>query len=317
MYHNNFAYCNHKVMKKTIKHIKTILVAVDFTEKSDNALQLGIRMAQRHKAKIILFHNYSNFYIIDRTGRQVIGKETVSSNYEQAEKSLTEIKMMYQQQYPDISFHSFIGTETIVNSINHQISSASVDLVIIGTSGNQGLRELVLGSVSYQLLNNVHCPILLIPADSNIYHFRKILVPVRVLEELNEKIELAEYIAEKNNGIIKVLGIAHGKDESKIKEAFVSVNDVLSNNNIDFNSSFSVTDDKATEISEISKEDSFDLIVLNNQDEQSWKSIFSENFLKQIINNTSIPLLFYKNIYKEAEINQENTGYDITLPCPG
>ncbi|MGI9649945.1 universal stress protein [Chryseobacterium sp. RLHN22] len=304
-------------MEKTIKHIKKILIAVDFTEKSDNAIQLGIRMAQRHKAKIILFHNYNNFYIIDRTGRQVIGKETISSNYEQAEKSLTEVKLMYQQQYPDIPFQSFIGNETIVNSINHQISSASVDLVIIGTSGNQGLRELVLGSVSYQLLNNVHCPILLIPADSNIYHFRKILVPVRVLEELNEKIELAECIAEKNNGIIKVLGISHVKDESKMKEAFVSVNHLLSSNNIDFKSSFSVTDDKATEISEISKEDSFDLIVLNNQDEQSWKSIFSENFLKQIINNTSIPLLFYRNIYKEAEINQENTGYDITLPCPG
>lgn len=304
-------------MEKTIKHIKTILVAVDFTEKSDNAIQLGIRMAQRHKSKIILFHNYSNFYIIDRTGRQVIGKETVSSNYEQAEKSLTEIKMIYQQQYPDISFNSVIGNETIVNSINHQISSESVDLVIIGTSGNLGLRELVLGSVSYQLLNNVHCPVLLMPADSDIYHFRKILVPVRVLEELNEKIELAECIAEKNNGIIKILGISHEKDESKIKEAFVSVKDDLSNNNIDFNASFSVTDDKATEISEVSKEDSFDLIILNNQDEQSWKSFFSENFLKQIINNTSIPLLFYKNTYIEAEINQENTGYDITLPCPG
>lgn len=304
-------------MEKNIKYLKTLLVAVDFTEKSDNAIQLAVRMAQRHKAKIILFHNYSNFYIIDKTGRQVIGKETISSNYEQAEKSLGEIRMIYQQQYPDISFSSAVGNETIVNSINHQINSESVDLVIIGTSGNLGLRELVLGSVSYQLLNNVHCPVLLTPSDSNIYDFRKILVPVRVLDELNEKIELAECIAEKNNGIIKILGISHEKDKNEIKEAFISVNHGLSNNNIDFSASFSVTDDKATEISEVSKEDSFDLIILNNQDEQSWKSFFSENFLKQIINNTSVPLLFYKNTHIEAETNQENAGYDITLPCPG
>ena len=58
--------------------------------------------------------------------------------------------------------------------------------------------------------------------------------------------------------------------------------------------------------------------MLNYHDEESWKSIFAENFLKQIINNTNIPLFFLKHTTENNKINDEgNAGFDITLPCPG
>lgn len=302
-------------MEKHTK-IKTILVAIDFTQKTDSATILAVHMAKRHNARIILFHNVMNFYIIDRTGRQVVGEDTVTKQYADAEHSLELIKNSLQQNYNDITFLKKIGTDTITNSINKIVEEESVDIVITGTSGKQGLRELILGSSSYQILKGVSCSVLLMPEGSKQFKFEKILVPVRVLEKLKEKMEISKLIAEKNKGLISLFGISGDENFTSIRKAFINIRESLKGSDTEHYTSFTVSNDKAVEISKASKDAEFDLIILNYQDEESWKSFFSENFFKQIINNTSVPLLFFKDNDTPAQ-DPEPAGYDITLPFPG
>ncbi len=287
--------------------IKTLLVAIDFTEKTDSAAILAVHMARRHNARIILFHNVMNFFIIDRTGRQMVGEDTVTKQYAEAENSLELIKNSLQQSYNDI---------TITNSINKIVEEESVDIVITGTSGKQGLRELILGSSSYQILNGVNCSVLMMPEGCKKYKFEKILVPVRVLEKLKEKMEISKLIAEKNKGFISLFGISGDEKFTTIRKAFIKIRESLKGSETEHYASFTVSNDKAVEIYKASKDAEFDLIILNYQDEESWKSFFSENFFKQIINNTSVPLLFFKDNDSPAQ-DPEPIGYDITLPFPG
>ncbi|MDR6157778.1 nucleotide-binding universal stress UspA family protein [Chryseobacterium sp. SLBN-27] len=302
-------------MEKYTK-IKTILVAIDFTEKTDSATILAVHMARRHNARVILFHNVMSFFIIDRTGRQVVGEDTISKHYAEAESSLELIKNTLQQSYSDITFSTMIGNDTITNSINKIIEKESVDIVITGTSGKQGLRELFLGSSSYQILTGVNCSVLLMPEGSQQYKFEKILVPVRVLEKLNEKLEISKLIAEKNKGFINLLGISGDENPIGIRRAFIKIRESLKGSDTEHYSSFVISNDKALQISKASRDAEFDLIILNYQDEESWKSFFSENFFKQIINNTSVPLLFFKDS-DAPDHGPEPAGYDITLPFPG
>lgn len=296
--------------------IKTILVAIDFTEKTDSATILAVHMARRHNARIILFHNVMIFFIIDRTGRQIVGEDTVNKQHAESENSLEHIKNSLQQSYNDITFIKKIGVDTIKNSINKIVEEESVDIVITGTSGKQGLRELILGSSSYQILKGVNCSVLMMPEGCKKYKFEKILVPVRVLEKLREKMEISKLIAEKNKGFISLFGISGDENFTSIRKAFIKIRDSLKGSETEHYASFTVSSDKAVEISNASKDAEFDLIILNYQDEESWKSFFSENFFKQIINNTSVPLLFFKNGDAPAQ-DPEPTGYDITLPFPG
>ncbi|SEM28968.1 Nucleotide-binding universal stress protein, UspA family [Chryseobacterium taichungense] len=302
-------------MEKHTK-IKTILVAVDFTEKTDSATTLAAHMARRHNARVILFHNLMNFYIIDRTGRQLVGEDTVSKHYKEAENTLELMREHLQKMYSDITFHKIIGNDHIVNSINKIIDSESVDIVITGTAGKQGLREFILGSSSYQILTGIKCSVLMMPEDSYQYKFEKILVPIRVLEKLDEKLEISKLIAEKNNGFIGLLGISGDEHFRDIRKAFIKIRESLKGDEQEHYASFVVSNDKAVEISKASKDAEFDLIILNYQDEEGWKSFFSENFFKQIINNTSVPLLFFKD-GEAINPGPEPTGYDITLPFPG
>ncbi|WP_294286552.1 universal stress protein [uncultured Chryseobacterium sp.] len=299
--------------------IKTILVATDFTTRSDQAIKVAVHMAKRHHARIILFYNFSSFFIIDRTGRQMVGKETVDENFEQVENSLRLIRDLLREQYDFTDCKTVIGNDTLINSINKTIQDEAVDLVVTGASGKQGIKELILGSSSYQILTAANCSVMLVPEDSRQLNFKKILVPVRVLDKLHEKFDLSRLIAEKNKGTISLLGISPEQQFADIRKAYIGLRKELRRSNIEYNASFVVSNDKALEISRVSNTSEFDLIILNYQDEENWKSFFAENFLKQIINRTSVPLLFFKDTHTPPTENdpEEGMGYDITLPFPG
>lgn len=298
--------------------ISTLLVAVDFTEKSNNAVRMAVHIAARHEARVILFHNITNHTIIDRTGKQVIGADIIDENHKKTVQALADIETSLQTQYPDLEFKTIIKNDSLVHGINNIIGNEDVDLVICGSSGQQNFAQLLLGSLSYQILTEVNCSVLLVPEKCSKYSFDKILVPVRVLEDLTDKIELAVAIAKKNKGIISLLGISNEDDILKIREAYQRIKKNLAIRSQEYDSQFLLTHDKATQISKFSQDDNADIIILNYKDEDSWKSFFLENFFKQIINYTDIPLLFLKNRQMVSNINSDDsTAFDITLPCPG
>lgn len=298
--------------------ISTILVAMDFTEKSRNAVEMATQIAVRHKAKIILFHNITNHAIIDRTGMQIIGSETTNENYQKTQRALQELEVSLQARYPVVEFKTMIKNNRLVYGINDVVDCEKVDLVICGSSGQQNFTQLILGSLSYQILTGADCSVLLVPENCKKYSFDKILVPVRVLEDLTNKIDLSVSIAKKNSGIISLLGISDEDDLFKIKEAYQRARKNIAIKSQEYESEFLLTRDKATQISKFSEDDDADIILLNYKDEDSWKSFFSGNFFKQIINYTDIPLFFLKNKNEKSKnYSDDNVGFDITLPHPG
>ncbi|KQM55226.1 universal stress protein [Chryseobacterium sp. Leaf201] len=298
--------------------IKTILVTVDFTEKSDNAVTMAVHMAGRHNARIILFHNFINYYIIDRTGKQAVGTEKVREGLDLAECALHEIKLSVQKRNGSLHVDTMIGSNSLVSSINECIASEKVDLVITGTAGRQRIKELFLGSASYEILTGANSSVLLVPEKCHTYDFGKILVPVRVIENLQEKLLISQNIARKNNAEISLLGICGEEDVNVIKEAYNSVWSTLAKDTVKYSTSFILTSEKAVKISQFSKIDHADIIILNYHDENNWKSLFSENFFKQIINHTDVPLFFLKKTTEvQKVIPDESPGFDITLPSPG
>lgn len=297
--------------------IKTILVPTDFSAKSDNAVAMATEMAMRHQSRIILFHVINNYYLIDRSGKQVIGTEVVQENTEKAEAALDTLKKSIHEKYSSLQVDIQLKSEHMVNSINDLVVSEDVDLVVMGTKGQQKLKQFILGSFSYSVLSNVHCSVLLIPEEFKKYEFKKILFPVRVLDHLSDKLELTLSLAKKNKSIINLLGISDQNDVKSLTTAYLDVKKKLFIKSADYTSDFLLTEDKAVHISKFSKEENADLIVLNYEDEESWKSFFSENFLKKIINNTEIPLFFLKPKITRKNTDKDLGNYDITLPYPG
>jgi len=298
--------------------ISTLLVTTDFTEKSMNALKMALNIASRHHSRIIILHNIDNFFVIDKTGKQLLGADIVKDNVELAEKAIQQLKASLKSDYPDLVIETLIKHDHLIQSINQITEDEDVDLVVCASSGKQDFKRVVIGSVSYEILTGANTSVLLVPESCTQYTFEKILVPVRVINHLSDKIDLSLTIAKKNKGSIDLLGMSREDNADEIKSAYLEIMRTLEKGSQPYDSHFIETEDNALQISDYSKDDGADLIILNYQDEQSWKSFFMENFFKQIINNTDVPLFFLKNRYaKKADNSDTNDGYNVLLPHPG
>ena len=297
--------------------IKTILVPTDFSDLSTNALRVAVKMAQRHEAKLIIAHTVHTYYMIDRGGKQVIGADTVQENRNSAQIKLEELQTSLSQEF-NIHIETKIGCESILDSINELIQSEKVDIVVMGTSGRQKIRQFILGSNSYNILLNANCSVLLIPETFRKTSFKKILFPVRVNHELDQKADLSILLAEKNGGDIDLLGVGDLDNMDDVKKDYIAMKRNLMLKSADYESEFQLSHDNAEVIIQAAIDKESDIIILADEDEDSWKSFMADNFFKKMINGTDIPLLIVKS--KLVTINnkpEDLMGYDITMPIPG
>ncbi len=304
-------------MMKMPTKITTILLPTDFSIKSKNAMKLAVKMAQRHHAKLILTHIVHTYYLIDRGGKQVIGSQTVQENIDQARLKLKDLKNSLELKYK-VPIETIICNQDIVSSINDLILSEEVDLVIMPTSGRQNMKQFILGSNSYNVLLHANCSVLLVPEKFKRTSFKKILFPVRVQNELDQKANLSILLANKNNGGINLLGVGDPENMASVRTSYIQMKKNLTLKSTDYVSEFKLSHDNAEIIANAANEKDCDIIMLADHDEDSWKSFMSDNFFKKIINKTNIPLFIVKSKLKRLQSEPENTsGYDLTLPIPG
>jgi len=295
--------------------LKTLLVPTDFSAKAENALRLAAEMAVRHGSKIIILHVVHTYYLMDRGGKQVIGSEIVQQSLDAAQLKLEEIRGALQQNF-NIEIEIKLSTQGLTDSINELILEENVDLVVLGTSGKQDVKSFILGSNSYNILQYAATSVLLVPETFRKTHFKKILLPVRVENDLDEKAKISLVLAEKNEGGINLLGVADAERLAMIRKSYAEMRKVMQMKGADYVSEFKLCADNADEIVETAQREESDIIVLADQDENSWKSFMAENFFKKMINGTDVPLFIVKT--KGERISEEPlTGFDVTLPFPG
>ena len=296
--------------------IQTLLVPTDFTDKSLNAVYLATEVALRHDAQMHLIHTVSADFIIDHTGRQMIGGERVGENIETAKRQLALLRKEISDRHPNLRLETQVTTGDVCDSLNELVQQIGADLIVLGTSGVQRLKQALLGSHSYSILNRANCSVLLVPEDLKHYEFKKILFPVRVLDHLEEKLDFALAISKRNESEISLIGIGNMENMPAVRDAFLVMREKLRNNGEHFKSKLVLTADNAEMISQTTEAERSDLVILNFEDEGKWKTLFSENFFKKIINGTDTALLFVKPKNLEPD-PVEISSYDITLPIPG
>lgn len=297
--------------------IKTILAPTDFTQRSNNALIVAAKMAQRHHAKLIVTHVIYTYYLIDRGGKQVIGSNNVTESIERAQNRLEKLKDDFEKKY-GLQIETGISSQNLVETINNYVHSDQIDLVIVGTSGRQHMKQFFLGSNSYNILLYSDCSVLLVPEKFKRTSFKKILFPVRVNHELLQKADLSILIAKKNDGEIKLLGVGKPEPKIRMRKAFSEIQKNLHLKSANYRSEFKISDDCAEAISDAANKKKTDIIILSDQDENSWKSFMGDNFFKKMINGTDIPLLIVKSKLKRIKNKTERiANYDVTMPIPG
>ena len=133
--------------------MKTIMVATDFSERSDRALRRATLLARQHGASIILFH------VVDDDQP----RRTVEADREQAETLLRQMGATLRD-VDGVDCETLLTVAVPLVGIPQAVEEASPDLLVIGPHRRQMLKDIFVGTTAEWTIRSAHCPVLMVNA---------------------------------------------------------------------------------------------------------------------------------------------------------
>lgn len=141
-----------------------IVVAVDSSDTSEQALQEAIKLAEDQQAKLHIIH-VADEQFVDYSGLGVDYKDYEASIKKTGQKILNEAAAKARQSHIEFDTHLVelkLSEGRIEQKIVEAAKSAQADLLILGTHGRRGFNHLLLGSVAEGIVRISPIPALLI-----------------------------------------------------------------------------------------------------------------------------------------------------------
>ena len=137
--------------------IQRILVAHDFSETADRALDYAIGVAKKFGARITVLH------VCDILAYGVPDAMVASLDWSaEAEQvaSDTLVGIVEQAAHSDVVVEGVLRRGLAWEAITALAAEIGADLVVMGTHGRRGLARAVLGSVAEKMVRMSPCPVL-------------------------------------------------------------------------------------------------------------------------------------------------------------
>lgn len=141
-----------------------VLVALDGSEHAAKALHTATQLALRCNANLVLFHAVEVNPLRSDYDMRVV--QSAREAYrriglEQAEAILAEAETAARAAGLE-KIERAIGEGDAVKALLKRLREQPVDLVVVGTRGLTGLRELAMGSVAHKMSITAPCPVLIV-----------------------------------------------------------------------------------------------------------------------------------------------------------
>ncbi len=141
---------------------KRILVALDGSESADRALDFAIDIAEKYSANIVLLSVYHQVNYLVGTNFVKVMQEYLEAQRTQLEKVLSEALTKVKRIKPSLKVLAKLVEGQPADKIVETAEEGKIDIIVIGSRGLGGVKELLLGSVSDRVADHATCPVLII-----------------------------------------------------------------------------------------------------------------------------------------------------------
>lgn len=270
---------------------KHILLPTDFSDNSWSAIVYALKLYADVECVFYLLNtvamgvsamaNFSNKLVdIMKTG---------------ALKELEELKelIVVSDANSNHDFEIIISSQDLIDAIRICIRNNKIDLIVMGTKGATGTKELFFGSNTVKTIKKVKdCPILIVPDEYDFVPPKQIAFPTdykRFFEdkEMRPIIELSQLY----NSKIRVLHINKEETLDDVQDYnYTNLNELLK----DYNHSFHWMPDynsKEIEIKAFIQELEIDILAMVNYKHSFLEKLLKEPVIKKIGFHTEVPFL--------------------------
>lgn len=137
--------------------MKRILVPTDFSEHANYATEVAAQIAKKHDAELYLLH-IVDIETYGGTGESVQDIPEGLFLLKLAQKRFDEL--LKQPYLKGVKIVDAIQFETTYKNITDQAKKHNIDLIVMGTHGVSGWKEVFVGSNTEKVVRIAECPVL-------------------------------------------------------------------------------------------------------------------------------------------------------------
>nr|WP_298995467.1 universal stress protein [uncultured Allomuricauda sp.] len=279
--------------------MKTILIPIDFSKNALQALQYAQELYKCNRAEFYLLHAFAEEVYGPYKTTTVETRKTLERDIrKKVEEKLNKLVSSIEGTPPN-PLHKFITVaafDSLVDAANDLVEKHNLDLIIMGTHGENSTNKTTFGSYTIEVFKYVKCPVLAVPSDFEYKQPKAILFPT-------------DYMLPFKRRELKLLSELAGNFKSEIHFLYLSDFNVLSARQVD-NQLFlkgnltkaylffetAPVKNRVETILEYIKEHEVDMLTMVNSRHSFFEDMLYSSTIDQLGLKIKIPFLVMQNL---------------------
>lgn len=271
--------------------METFLFATDFSNYSNKAMSYAIQLANASNTRLVIFNSFAvNKMVSEKDFKKEVLKEKTLTQFNM-EYEVTEVCRKNKMLVPDnIEYYAQQGVSTVEN-ILAAAKKFKAQLIIVGTHGETGLKKVLFGSVTAELIEHATKPVLAIPQNFQFVQPEKI-VYASDLKHIDKELKALSGISKNVNAPIELLFLDYWKESKKADELFYKSNVRKQIKNLSFvKKSVSLEKTMAEHLKNYSRKHKGAIIAMFPEKRNFFEQIFLKSITEKLASHLNRPLL--------------------------
>ena len=267
---------------------KTIVVGIDFSNCSINALEHAVTIAQKAKSGITMV--WVNHLDYSKEIFSVEPKQLLS----EVEDRFKSIVAKYKNRLGGQKLDYVIRKGKVYKEVC-AVADEIAWLVVIGTHGSSGFEEFWIGSNANRVVSSSKKPVITIRGGIDIEtELRKIVMPFDSTKETRQKLTITALLAGYFNSEVHIVGIFTSNMDDiryRIRNYVAQAEDYFKENHIRYKVVFKEADNITETTLGYADEVGANLISIMTEQETELSNLWLGPFAAQMVNHSAIPVL--------------------------
>ena len=274
--------------------MKKIIVPTDFSDQAENALKVAAQLAKRHDGEIYLLHFLDlPLDLIDPS--QPKGGDLPEALFfmKLAHQRFTEV---LKKDYLDgVKVHETVEFHNTFDGIMEVSQKHECDVIIMGSSGAEGIKEIFIGSNTEKVVRHSTIPVMVIKKEIPDFKVDKFVFATDLASETIPKFKEAVEFAKELHTIVELVMIntaSKFRTTVEIEERLEKYTDGIDENDYHF----SIYNDVNVEtgILNYGKKINADLIGISTHGRQGIAHFINGSLSEDLVNHAKRPIVTFK-----------------------
>ncbi len=268
---------------------KQLLVGIDFSDCSINALEHALTIADKARADVVMV------WVNKPDHSQEIFATAPENLDEEVEMRFKKLVEKYQPALSESSIRFQLRKGKVYKEIVDAANEIDAFLIVIGTHGASGFEAFWVGSNAFKVVSASERPIITIRGGVDISRsIKKIILPIDSTLETRQKVPMTALIARYFDAEVHLLSVytTTVKDvRNRVDEYVKQVENYLKDNEVKFVNAILEADNITDSTIAYATKVNANLISIMDEQERKASNLWLGPYAQQMINQSPIPVM--------------------------